>query len=131
MLPGVVTRNTRWKLHVNFFFEDSVEECTVEVKDLDGPVILSSSGEDGANAGEVCNGGECVSVVSAIDLSEAVCYKSSLIFVDFAGSILLDAKDPLAANNVLASGFVDHLLCSRSLKSIQLFLHRFLPHRPV
>lgn len=76
----------------------------------------------------------CISFceVNAMDLGEALHNEASLVLLNFASGILLNMKNPLAADNTGAGGWMfDKFPCAVRLERAHLFLDGLLPSRPV
>ena len=88
---------------MNFFavVQLTIEVRAVKIEGVSIPIIASSDGEDGPEAGEFGDGGKGVKIVHASLLCEPLHYKPGLVLLNRPIGIVLDTKDPFAANNIL------------------------------
>ena len=109
------------------FAQLAVEVCSVEIEAVDVPVFPRCERENRAERSEVGDGRVGFKIVGAEDLRESSCYEASLVLVHTAVGLAFDAKNPLAANNVAASGARDGFPSPRVFECLHLAIHRLLP----
>ena len=100
------------------------------MENFNGPVMASSDDENSAKAGEFGKWSKCFCVVDTIYLSESVSDESCFALGDVTVGVL-DVKNPLGSNNVLASWVFDNGPSVRFAKGLKLLLHGLLPHWPI
>src|SRR6266404_4603739 len=86
-----------WQLmHIYFFavFEFPIEVCTIKVKSVNLPVVLSSHSQEKTDASKSCNRRVRVIVIYAIDLSKVTSYETCLVFLDRAVCFPLNTVNP-------------------------------------
>jgi hypothetical protein len=109
----------------------TVEVGTIEVKSVNFPVIVGCGGKYESETGEAGNRGKCIEVVHTKLLHEPLCNKAHFVLLNGSVGLPLDAKDPLAANNVLAGGSRDCGPCVSIDEGGNLAVNCLLPFRPV
>src|SRR3954462_10954605 len=115
-----------WRLlNIDFFLDFSVKKCTFHIHLIKEYTIVICKSKHDTNRFKSSNLGIGLTKINTFDLCVTLCNQSSLVPYHNAIFILLVAKNPLSANDIMLRGIMSQ---DKGPDLISLKLIKFLEH---